>query len=225
MQYWAFLFFGVVIALGILTVYLAHRAEVKRTEELRQVADDMGFEFHPAPGEGLLGRYPGFHLFSQGHSRRARNLLRGQAGGLEVAVFDYSYVTGSGKHRTTWRQTVVAFEIDGAELPTFALRPEGMFHKIGQWFGYHDIDFESHPGFSKSYLLRGQNEEAVRELFTDNVLEHYERVAGVCTEGSGHRLVYYRAQQRIKPDEARRVLEEGFEVLALFRPPEKGRPA
>ena len=218
------LFFAGLILLGVIVVILGIRAERKRTAGLRKTAEEMGFEFVADPGEGLLSRYPGFHLFSQGRSPDVRNLLRGKAGGLEVAIFDYSYATGSGKNKRTWRQTVLAFEIDDAHLPSFSLRPEFWFHKVGQWLGYKDIDFEAHPKFSKKYLLRsGEREEDVRALFNDRVLEYYEGHPNVCTEGCGGRLVYYRAQKRIDPAEVRTFLEDGFEVLALFRPPKERR--
>lgn len=222
MNYSPLLLIAAVIVLMVAIAVLSIRADRKRTEGLRRAAEEMGFEFTPDPGEGMLGRYPGFHLFSQGRSRDVRNLLRGKAGGLEVSIFDYSYVTGSGKSRHTWRQTVLAFEFDDVNLPGFSLRPEQWFHKIGQWLGYQDIDFESHPKFSKKYLLRsGEREEDVRALFNDRVLEYYEEHPNVCTEGCAGRLVYYRAQQRIAPLDVRPFLEEGFEVLALFRPPKE----
>jgi hypothetical protein len=222
MNYSPLLLIAAVIVLMVAITVLSIRADRKRTEGLRRAAEEMGFEFTHDPGEGMLGRYPGFHLFSQGRSRDVRNLLRGKAGGLEVSIFDYSYVTGSGKSRHTWRQTVLAFEFDDVNLPGFSLRPEQWFQKIGQWLGYQDIDFESHPKFSKKYLLRsGEREEDVRALFNDRVLEYYEEHPNVCTEGCGGRLVYYRAQQRIAPPDVRPFLEEGFEVLALFRPPKE----
>lgn len=213
------LFAGALLTVVVLIWYVGSRMEKKRAEAWRQAADDMGFEFTPAPGADLLARYPGFHLFSQGRNRTVKNLLRGKAGGLEVAIFDYAYTTGSGKNRHTWHQTVLAFEVDDADLPGFSLRPESVFHKIGQWFGYRDIDFATHPHFSKKFLLRGEDEEAVRAVFKDHVLEHYERCGGVCTEGCGGRLVYYRSQRRVAPAEVRPFLEEGFQMLALFRPP------
>jgi hypothetical protein len=216
-----FVFFGGILLLVVVVAVLAVRAERKRTEALRRVADEMGFEFSADPPAGFVSRYPGFHLFSQGRRPDVRNLLRGRAGGLEVSIFDYAYVTGSGKNRHTWRQTVLAFEIDDADLPAFSLRPEMWFHKVGQWLGYKDIDFESHPTFSKKYLLRSGEEEAVRALFNDHVLEYYEANPNVCTEGCGGRLVYYRAQKRVDPAEVRSFLEEGFRVLALFRPPKE----
>jgi len=217
-----FVFFAGVIALIVVIAVLSVRAERKRNEALQKAAEEMGFEFAAAPPDKFLGRYPGFHLFSQGRRPEVRNLLRGKAGGLEVSIFDYAYETGSGKSRHTWRQTVLAFEIDDVDLPGFSLRPEMWFHKVGQWFGYKDINFESHPKFSGMYLLRsGEKEEDVRALFTDRVQEYYEDHPNVCTEGCGGRLVYYRVQQRVKPADVRSFLEEGFEVLALFRPPKE----
>jgi hypothetical protein len=217
-----FVFFGAVIILMVVIAVLSIRAERKRTEGLQKVAGEMGFEFTAEPHEKFLGCYPGFHLFSQGSDREIRNLLRGKAGGLEVSIFDYSYVTSGGNSRKTWRQTVLAFEIDDVNLPGFSLRPEVWLDKVGQWLGYKDINFESYPKFSKMYLLRsGEKEEDVRALFTDRVLEYYEEHPNVCTEGCGGRLVYYRANQRLNAADVRPFLEEGFEVLALFRPPKE----
>jgi hypothetical protein len=211
------------LAMGVVG-FLAFRADRKRTEGLRRVAEEMGFEYAAAaPVDGLRARYPGFHLFAQGRRPDVRNLLRGRAGGLDVSIFDYAYVTGSGKSRHTWRQTVLAFEFDDPDLPGFSLRPEMWFHKVGQWLGYKDIDFDTNPKFSRQYLLRsGEREDDVQALFSDRVLEYYEAHPNVCTEACGHRLVYYRAQKRIGPAEVREFLEEGFRVLALFRPPKEG---
>jgi hypothetical protein len=199
--------------------YFAHKAEKQRTEAWRQEAERMGFEFAAAPGLSILGRFPGFQLFAHGDSKAVKNLLRGQASGLEVTVFDYSYVTGSGKSRHTWSQTVITFEFAEPNLPKFSLRPESVWDKIGEWFGYRDIDFDSHPRFSKSYVLRSEDDEGVRQYFAPHVLEYYEESPGVCTEASGGRLVYYRVSTKIAPTEVRTFMDEGFRVLALFRPP------
>ena len=222
MDFYPILIVGLLLlAMGVVG-FLAYRADRRRTEGLRRVAEEMGFEYAAtASADGLRTRYPGFHLFAQGRRPEVRNLLRGRAGGLDVSLFDYAYVTGGGKSRRTWRQTVLAFEFADADLPGFSLRPEMWFHKVGQWLGYKDIDFDTNPKFSKQYLLRsGEREEDVRALFNDRVLEYFADHPNLCTEGCGGRLVYYRAQKRIGPDEVRPFLEEGFRVLALFRPKE-----
>ena len=75
--------------------------------------------------------------------------------------------------------------------------------------------------FPDGGVVRSGEEEAVRGLFNDHVLEYYEAHPNVCTEACGDELVYYRAQKRLDPAEVRSFLEEGFRVLALFRPPKE----
>jgi len=97
------------------------------------------------------------------------------------------------------------------------LRPEGLMHKIGSLFGYQDIDFDSHPNFSKHYLLRGSDEEAIRELFDDDLLSFFETQEKVCVEADGHDLIIYRQRKRIEPDTVQEFLREGFGIFARLR--------
>ena len=98
---------------------------------------------------------------------------------------------------------MIHFRSPALNLPEFALRPENLFDKIGDVFGGQDIDFESHPKFSKSYSLRGSDEQKVRETFTDEVLSSFENQTGISTEGGGDQLIFYRAGKRIDPDQVR----------------------
>lgn len=211
-------FFLIFVLIGLLVVYLNYLWEKKRTEAMQQFADEMGFDFVASPDSGLFGEVGGLYLFEQGHSKRFGNLMRGEAGAMEVRLFDYSYTTGSGKNKSTRSQTVLCFLLTGAPLPTFSLRPQHFFHSIGTWFGYQDINFDSHPKFSNNYLLRGNDEDAVRSLFTEEALDHFESVNGVCVEGGGDVMVYYRAGKRIDPKELQSLMEEGFRALTVLRP-------
>lgn len=213
-----FVLVGGVLAAVAAVMYYAHMAEKKRIEELRKAAEELSFDFEPKGDAALMGALRSFNLFSQGHSRALTNLLRGRTQDLEVAIFDYRYVTGSGKHRHTWNHSVVCFRFVGTVLPAFSLRPEHMGHKIGQWFGSQDIDFDSHPTFSRKYLLRGSNEAAIRGAFNEKVLDYYEGKSGLCTEGAGNALLFYREGTRVRPEGVRALMEEGFEVLGLFHP-------
>ena len=101
-------------------------------------------------------------------------------------------------------------------LPDFSLRPENVFHKIGSAFGDKDIDFETHPIFSKSYLLRGDNEAAIRGLFNNELLNFIQSQQKISIEGSGNQIIFYRHRNRIKPEEVESFMEEGFQVLDQF---------
>lgn len=184
---------GVLALIGAI-IYAAHKYEKARTEAFQAAAEDLGLEFHPTGDPVVQEAIGHLRLFNQGHARRIQNMLSGQTDDIEIAIFGYRFVTGGGKNQQTHNQTVISFQSPNLSLPNFELRPEHLFHKIGQALGYKDIDFDSHPVFSKRFLLRGPDEATIREFFKPELLEFFESHQGVSVEASGDRLIYYRAQ-------------------------------
>jgi hypothetical protein len=208
-----FLVAGAAVVVVVLVFNLVRAG--RRREAFHRVAEDLGFTFYGKTKEAWRA-LAGLPLFDRGHAKRSRNVLKGTARDVELTIFDYHYTTGGGKSSKTHKQSVIAFRSPGLELPEFALRPENLFHKIGSAFGYQDIDFDGHPRFSSHYLLRGEEEGAVRALFDDAVLDYFEGHQNLCVEAAGDRLILYRRSQRIDPGEVRRFMEQGFEVYSLF---------
>ena len=128
----------------------------------------------PKMGPVCWPNSPICRLFSQGRSKRISNLIHGDTDEVALGIFDYRYTTGSGKNSHTYRQTVVCFRSPTSNLPQFALKPQSFLHAVGKLFGYQDIDFQSHPKFSKAFILRGTSETAVRKLFTADLLSFLE---------------------------------------------------
>lgn len=212
--------FAVFVGVFALAVGVSIRQGVlarRRTEQLGQVAVELGFEFLPGGDQRLLGELEPFHLFSQGRAKTLWNLMRGSDGMLEIASFDYRYTVGSGKSRRVLAQSVVCLTCSGGTLPRFCLRPENLWHKIGTIFGYQDIDFPDHPSFSQKYLLRGGDETAIRAVFTRDVLEFFERRPPFSAEAGGSRLIIYRELKLVPPEQLRDFLEEGLQTLRQFR--------
>lgn len=212
-----FVWFGLFVAIIAIAIVVGYYLEKKRTEQLAAAAAELGFEFLLKTDNGFLGQAGNSEMFKRGHSHTYSNILRGVTNDLKVTIFDFRYVTGSGKHKQTHNQTAVAFQFDGPTLPTFTLEPEHFGHRIAQWFGSQDIDFESHPKFSKGYLLRGPDEDAIRELFRPDVLEFFEEEPGACVAGVGNHVVYFRHRTRIDPAKIRQLLEAGFRVYGTLR--------
>ncbi len=197
--------------LVVAAVVASHFLEQRRTKALEQAALMSGLTFER---EADLQQFPGLasvRLFRQGDSPQTRNLMRGSAAGCAACVFDFEYSQGEGKSI----QTVAAFRLSRGSLPDFELRPENLLHKIGAAFGYQDIDFESHPQFSRRYLLRGGDEDAVRKLFDPGVLaffEGLEREPAWWVEGGGPWLVAYRWGVELKPANLQGFLSESTSI-------------
>jgi hypothetical protein len=189
----------------------------KRAEAFRKLAQTMNFTFSPKGDRTLLGPMGEFSLFSKGQYRRISNVLTGKFNDIQVTIFDYQYTTGSGDSSHIWKQTVLAMESGKLEMPNFILRPEGLFDKIGDVFGRKDIDFEIYPKFSKQYFLRGNDEESVRNIFTDSAIQYYEQHPGLCTEGEGDRFIFYHGSRVVPVDQIQNFMQQGYELFELFK--------
>ncbi len=209
-------FFLIFIGIIIAVIYLGWRNEKKRTEAMGMLADELGLTFYEDDSLGLEESLQDFYLFSQGHGCKVTNILQKAGDNLEITAFDYKYTTGSGKNSSTHRQTVILFSAQSLQLPSFTLRPEGFFHKIGAVFGFSDINFDENPAFSKAYLLKGENERKVRETFTSEVLDFFNTKDGISTEGAGHQLLFYTMNKRLDPDRIEGFIKEGLTVFNTF---------
>lgn len=212
---------ALVIVAAVLAIagYFSHKAELRRTEQFGQLASEMGFEFDPVATSAASAAFAGLPLFSKGHSKKSKNLLRKSVRELNVAMFDYQYTVGSGKHRQTHKLTVSVFTSpNGLAAADFDLNPRSFWHSIGAMFGYRGIAFESHPGFASKYMLRGTFESAVRAAFSPQVLEFFENHPALWSvESRGNRLVVHR-RARIKPEESKQFVADTTRISLLLAP-------
>jgi hypothetical protein len=206
---------GVVLLVMGIAVWIAFWLEKRRAAAMRAAAEALGLRYHEG-AQAISPKTIGhFFLGSQGHSRRVWNSMRGAAGDTEVTIFDYAYTVGTGKNQSTHSTTVVRFVGFGLGWPSFELRPEGIFSKIGAAFGGQDIDFESHPTFSSKFVLKAAIEAAVREFFDETLLSALEdKKKGFAAEVRGNEMLYYRPNKTCKPLELRALLEEAHGVYA-----------
>ena len=213
----SFIIIGVIAVVAVVSYVISNIRRKRRTEAFERVASELGLTFSPQGNDYLVDDLGWCDLFSRGRDKKALNLMRGSNEGREIAVFDYQYVTGHGKSRRTVCSTVASLRSDGPPLPGFTLRPEGTWDKISSWFKSADIDFDTHPKFSRSFVLRGENDSAVRTLFTPAVLEYFEQHPGISAEGSNDTLLFYRHGKHVPPEGVNQFLADAFESLSLFR--------
>jgi hypothetical protein len=211
--------FFIIIIGAIVAIYVYNsKKEKERTLAMQQAAQQMGWAFAPVADLAMIPHTGYFNLFNQGHSKSIKNMIYGQINGVKAAIFDYRYTVGHGKHSHTYMQSVLYFETPKLQLPMFTLSPENFMHKFISALGYQDIDFGNRPEFSKRYLLRGPDEQAIRRAFTDHMMAFYEANQGLHTEGGGSQLFVYRLSNRMPPQQAGQYLQwAAASVLPLFQ--------
>jgi hypothetical protein len=210
------LFVVVALVAAAVVIYLFAGRQKKRTEALDLVAQRLRLSFSPDGDDVLMSALTSLHLFNRGHSKKLRNVMTGAIRDRQVRIFDYSYTIGHGRDRHTRRQTVIGFQVS-SRLPAFSLQPERAWHKLEEWLGRTDINFDTHPDFSKKYLLRGSEEIAIRRLFGARALEFFEGHPGLSVEGDGNALIVYRARTLVRPDAMEPFIDEGLAAVGAFR--------
>ena len=228
-----FLVFGLFFCIVVGGIVLALYMDKKRREAWQAVAESMGFSFTPKDTAFHEGR--SFRIFTKGSGRKGKNILAGEAQGVRLCMADYQYTTGSGNNSSTHRQTVCIVENPELALPRFALAPEiklpGFLSNLLESFGAldHDTNFEDDPEFSEAFHLSGDDEEAVRALFTPELrryfVEHHAPVAtrgygkqgGLTVEGDGDALLLHTGL-RLKPEQCEGLMAQAFEVMNALRP-------
>lgn len=150
--------------------------------------------------KSLLNQHKTFKLFQRGISNKIKFILYGNTPLSEsFQAFEYQYTISTGKSSATIHQNVFSVTLS-MPLPSFILRPEGLFQKIGKWFGLKDINFEQYPEFSDHYLLKAIREEAIRTLFNDQILGFLNYELGWWIECNGSRIIYYKNGKRMNEE-------------------------
>jgi hypothetical protein len=209
-----FLLFGVSGAAIIAAIVVTRRVAQERAQKLRELAARLGWTYLEEVDFGAVPDLDRFELFTSGRSKRLSNLLTSPAGERRAILFDYKYVTGSGKSSHTHRQTVFYATSEELDLPAFSLRPENFLHRFAQLFGYQDLDFAERPEFSRLFLLRGENEARVRDAFSEGVLRFFEDRPGNCAAAIGGELLLWKPGKYATPEEAEALIQQG-DALAL----------
>ncbi len=187
----------------------------RRTQELEQVAYDLGLQFTAKDEWGNLNLLEDFRLFKKGAGKRIYNLMSLQSplGQQKVQIFDYHYTRSTGKTHRKFKQTVFFVQSKELALPEFWMKPEHFFHRIGSWLGFEDIDFEEHPEFSEQYHLKGEDEDLVRDAFNTYVIHFFTIEKQWSLEGIGFFFILYQKNKLIPPTEIKNLYTQGLDVL------------
>lgn len=187
---------GIVIGLAVvgIVIYVSYLVEKKRTEAMEAHAQSHGLVFEGKTSQ-LNDWVRGFKLFNQGHSRVLKNVMRGAKDQAAVAVGDYKYTTGSGKHSQVHNQTICVVRHPGLHVPHFFLRRQvALFDALGKMFGGQDINFDEDPTFSKAFVLQTNgDEQELRRYFNERARSHFTALSKrqVQVEGVGDTLLIH----------------------------------
>ncbi len=211
-----FLIGGVIVVLIGSSLFGFFKSEI-RANKIGALARSLGYTFRrratAADSELVIGCY----LEQTGSKPTVTNVLEvARTPELKFIFFDYAYTTDDGDTSTTTHQTIARIQAPLLKVPSFLLFPETIFSKIKTLFGGGDVNFPDSPEFSNQYILRGQDEAALRAIFSPALRQALEPLHQLTIEGADDALFIFRAGRRIEPDELVARIEEDKRILALF---------
>jgi hypothetical protein len=213
----------------------------KRAKEMRKAGASLNLRAATKPDKKALeDRIKQSRLFSD-ESSWPKTVLVGDVNGVRVMLADYNFSPPRSKSKTK-ETTLLTIQSNSLSLPPFTLMPSGwLIDSLSSMVGYRDINFDSHPQFSKQYLLRAfdeddqgnefsrfeeastsafkesKNEPMVRDLFTHELLDLLETNSGVSLEGIGNQFILRRfTSQRVPANDLTSFVELGIKILSLF---------
>lgn len=157
----------VIVVAGLIVIGWWFRA--KRKKELAAWATRGGLIFSPQSDRSYDNRYPRFDCLHRGHSRSAYNIVSGAWNGRALEAFDYRYVTGHGKNRSTHTFSAIILA-SGLSLKPLNIRSENAFDKLTEFFGVDDIDFESDQ-FSREFHVKSPDKKWAYDVLHQRTME------------------------------------------------------
>ncbi|MFH2138047.1 MAG: hypothetical protein ABII88_06015 [Candidatus Omnitrophota bacterium] len=208
-------FVGIIVCM-ILVYLIFTRHDKKRAEEIKKSADLLNFTFASQQQE-LLNALSDFKLFGIGYSRKALNVLHGENENIEWTVFDYQYSLSSGRRSVTYTQTVAYTEIAGLSIPKFFIEAESFLHRLGDMIDQGDVNFEEFPVFSKKYILKADDEAAIRKFFTPEIIKFFEsRNSAVTVEASGNKIIIYYLKVEVLSKELPSFIGDAAKIVKIL---------
>ena len=194
-----------IIVVVLVVIAFSIYSSFRRRKELIAWSSRNGLSFNAGHDSGMDARFPDFKCLWHGHSRYAYNTMRGRwsepgdakdplpTGGTELGVcaFDYHYVTGSGKNRTTHNFSAVIVD-SPIPLKGLFIRPEGFFDRVSEFFGADDIDFES-AEFSRAFYVKSPDKRWAYDVIHQRMMEYLLRVPRFHVQFSRTHVIAWRS--------------------------------
>lgn len=216
---------GFLVAVIVGAIRMGGRVLNKRRAEVKSLAAKAGYAFDATvsvnDGAEFLKSLNHFFLFShesgvlgkpadaEADAKATRimdtlgnlnvtNRISGAIGRYAFQSFDYRYSTLQ-ESKMAQRTTVFLVTLPGNDLPSLRLTPRAEAEVTGKLMaklGGSEIELPDYPCFAQVYILRGSEKNAVKDLFSHDLVTYLEQLGAqikdVSIEIAGKQLLIYR---------------------------------
>ncbi|NRA11663.1 MAG: SulP family inorganic anion transporter, partial [Crocinitomicaceae bacterium] len=187
-----------------------------RQQRIKQIAIDNGWlytkEVHVDSSELL-----DFDFFSSRPLEYKLNVIAGEFPQTEVdwEISDIVFDEGAMLSKEVYKTTVQLVHLP-KEIPSFVLEQEGIFDKLFDRvlsISSKDIDFPDAPHFSKKMNLTGEDVDAIRALFSPDLLAFFESEEIYHIECNGNALLIFKSLRIANTGEIKNMVRFTEELI------------
>ena len=204
-----------------INLHMSNASKMRRMEKFRALSHQYNLVCQDTDEFGVVSFLKYFNL----HHRNGKitNLCISKSEDFKTTyyIFDYTFNVQLNNYRKIYKQTIFFTRDSHLHLPVFLLKPENVGHKIASYFGWEDINFETHPHFSDTYHLTGEDEAWIRDSFDEQVLSFFSKTSGWHIEAANHFLLFYSLDSLIPENILFDFFKIGKHVHQLFKESQK----
>jgi len=107
------------------------------------------------------------------------------------------------------------------KIPKFTIEKEGLFDKmfdrVRAFAGYRDIDFTLHTNFSRKFLVMGEDEQAIRDFFNEDIINFLQKSNIHHIESNGEALMIFNHLHTARTDEIKNMIAFSHDLLRYMK--------
>lgn len=160
-----------------------------------------------------------FHFFDSRPIEMKSNSLQGLdvENNAQWEIADIVFDEGALMALEVYHTTVQVVRLP-SPIPRFVIDKEGLFDKVFNKVkvlsgGKGDINFEKYSGFSGKFQLSGEDEDAIRAFFTEDLIHFLEQNEIHHIESNGEALMIFKYLHIARTDEVKNMLTFGLDLL------------
>ena len=160
-----------------------------------------------------------FHFFDSRPIEMKSNSLQGKdlENNAQWEIADIVFDEGAMFALEVYQTTVQIVKLP-VKIPRFIIDKEGLFNRISERVRAFSrlnraIDFTKHPAFSHKFHLSGENEEAIRIFFTDDLIRFLDENEIHHIESNGEALMIFKYVHIVRTEEVQNMLTFSTNLL------------
>ncbi len=185
-----------------------------RQINLRSFAERNELNFYPQKVRNAI-KYKDFPIQNGNKIQYEENVLSKYTAAGKFEISDITLSEGARQEQSDTQITLLQISETDFMIPDFALEPEGLWSKFSELVNGKDIDFKSFPTFSSKYYLRGNQEEAIREFFSEPLIHFLENREEMHIECHKNKLLFYKKRDLLNAAEIQFLISFAEELMAI----------